>query len=189
MISWLVFSVGAILSLVLSIIVNYSKIHICGTFLIFIVALTIIIAINGIVATIVAKCLPDKIFNKDNKFFSPNAKEIKFYNKIKIKDWKDKTIEWGKLNGFSKSKIQNPNDPEYINKFIFECNKGYLVHFISLFAAVLIFFVVPKIYILPMALPMFVTSFILNYIPIMILRYNVYRLKTVLKYIERHNNA
>lgn len=185
MISWIIFGVGAVLSLSLSVIVNYSKMTIFQTSLIFIVALVIIIAINGVVALIVSKCLPEKCFNKDCKFYSPSAREIKFYNKLKIKSWKDKTLEWGKLNGFSKSKLEEPKDPEYIEKFIFECNKGYLVHFVSLFAAALIFFVVPQTYILPMALPMFITSFILNYTSIMILRFNVHRLKTVLRYVER----
>lgn len=187
MISWIIFFVGAIFSFVFSVGVNAGIMSVGQILLIFVVALIIICLVNGITATICCKCLPNKLFNKDNRFYSTGRKEFNFYNKINIKSWKDKTLEWGELNGFSKDKIEKPKDPDYINRFILECNKGFLGHLVSLFVAGIIFLVVPKIFVLPMALPMFITSFVLNCIPIMILRYNVYRLKTVLKFIERHN--
>ena len=186
MISWIIFFVGAIFSFVFSVSANAGIMNVGQILLIFIVALIIICLVNGTTAIICSKYLPNKYFN-NNLFYCPTKKEYNLYNKFGIKKWKDKTLEWGELNGFSKDRIERPKDPEYIKRFILECNKGFLTHFVSLFTAGIIFLVVPKMYILPMALPMFITSFLLNFIPIMILRYNSYRLKTVLKFIERHN--
>jgi hypothetical protein len=69
-----------------------------------------------------------------------------------------------------------------------EINKGFLTHFVSVFMSALIFVVVPRTFRLSMALPMFITSFLLNLMPIMILRYNIPRLKTLLRYLQKHNN-
>lgn len=186
MISWIIFFVGAIFSFIFSVGANAGIMSIGQILLIFFIGLAIICLVNGITATICCKCIPNKFFDKDSKFYSTSKKEFEFYNKINIKSWKDKTLEWGELNGFSKDRIEKPKDPEYIKRFILECNKGFLAHLVSLFTAGIIFIIVPKMYILPMSLPMFITSFLLNVIPILILRYNVYRLKTVLKYVERH---
>ena len=186
MISWIIFILGTIVSTTLGFIVNKPSFTIWQILFIFVIALIILVCLNAICAIICAKILPNKMYN--NKIFIPGKKEITLYNKLNIKAWKDKTIEWGKLNGFSKSKIENPKDPEYIKKFILECKKGFLGHFTSLFFAGFIFLFVPKSLVLPMALPMFITSFILNYIPIMILRYNSHRLSTLLRFLERNQN-
>jgi len=186
MISWIIFILGTIVSTTLGYFCCKPSFAIWQILVIFIIALIILVCLNAICAIICAKILPNKMYN--NKMFNPGKKEIALYNKLNIKAWKDKTIEWGKLNGFSKSKIENPKDPEYIKKFILECKKGFLGHFTSLFIAGFIFLCVPKSLILSMALPMFITSFILNYIPIIILRYNSHRLSTLLRFIERNQN-
>lgn len=187
MISWIIFMVGVVLSIGLGYVVNLSILAFWQVLVIFIVALVVLIALNAVCAIISAKVLPDKVYNSQNKFFIPGKAEIKFYNRLSIKKWKDKTAEWGKLNGFSKKNIENPKDPQYIKKFILECNKGYLGHFSSIIVSTLVLICVPKCLILPMALPMFITAFLLNYIPIMILRYNVSRLNSLLRFAERNN--
>ena len=186
MISWIIFILGTIVSTTLGYFCCKPSFAIWQILIIFIIALIILVCLNAICAIICAKILPNKMYN--NKMFNPGKKEIALYNKLNIKAWKDKTIEWGKLNGFSKSRIENPKDPEYVKKFILECNKGFLGHFTSLFIAGFIFLCVPKPLVLPMALPMFITSFILNLLPITILRYNSHRLSTLLRFIERNQN-
>ena len=186
MISYLIFIIGVIFSIGLGYIFNINTFTFWQILLIFITALAILLIINALSALICSKWLPNKIFNNKSKFFTPSKTECKFYNKLNIKNWKDRTIEWGKLNGFSKKKIENPKDPEYIKKFILECNKGYLTHFTSIIISLLLFICVPKTLILPMALPMYITCFILNYIPIIILRYNTNRLNTLLRFAERN---
>lgn len=185
MISWIIFTIGVIVSIGLATITNINNFAFWQILVIFIAALAILILLNAICAIFCSKVLSNKAFDSKNKFYIPSKAEIKFYNKIHIKKWKDKTLEWGKLNGFSKKNVEQPKDPEYIKKFILECNKGYLTHFTSLFIPALLFLCVPKTLILPMALPMFITSFLINYMSVAILRYNTDRLNTLLKFIER----
>lgn len=186
MISWIIFFIGVVTSIVLGYLTNLTTFVFWEILVIFIASLAILLLLNAICAILCSKLLPDKLFNREKKFFTPSKRECNLYNKLKIKKWKDKTVEWGKLNGFSKKNIENPKDPEYIKKFILECNKGYLTHLLSLFVAGFLFLCVPKSLILSMALPMFITSFIINLMPIAILRYNTNRLNTLLKFTERN---
>lgn len=146
------------------------------------------IAINGFIATLCSKWLPDSWFSDKFKFYQVSKKECRFYEKLGIKKWKDKTAELGFLNGFRKNKFADPNNPEYIKKFILETNKGFLNHFISLFISFLAIFILPIKFWLPLGLPIAITSFILNIIPVAILRYNMPRLQVMLKYAERKQN-
>ncbi len=189
MISWIIFFLGVIVSISLGYFTTINIFAFWQILVIFTSALIILIAINAMCAIICCKWLPNKLYNPESKFFSPSKSEYNFYKKIGVKVWKDKTVEWGKLNGFSKSKIEDPKNPEYINKFILECNKGFLSHLTSVFLALLLFLCVPKTLILSMALPMYITSFLLNYIPIIILRYNVCRLKSLLMYAKRNKKT
>ncbi len=188
MISLIILLIGIVFTNVLNIYLFWGQIAVWKVLLYFLFAFVIIIAVNAFFATFCCKWLPDSWFNKDSKFYSPSKKECKFYEKLGIKTWKDRTFEFGILNGFRKNKVLEPNNPSYINQFIIECNKGYLTHLISMFAGAIVFLTVPIKLMLPMALPIFLTGFILNLIPTMILRYNVPRLKTLLKYTERKIN-
>ena len=188
MISWIIFIIGSFISISLSYLTSLNSFSFMQIILFFTIELIIIILLNTLCALFFAKWLPDELFNKKFKLFNPGKKEIALYNKLHIKNWKDHTVEWGKLNGFSKSKIENPKDPEYVKKFIMECNKGFLAHFTSLFVAGFIFVFVPDVFIFTMALPMFITSLVLNLLPILILRYNTHRLNTLLRFLERNKN-
>jgi len=185
MISWIIFILGVISSISLGYFTNMDNFAFWQFIVIFVTALAILLVLNAICALICSKVLPNKLFNNQSKFFTPGKFEYNLYKKLGVRTWKDKTAEWGKLNGFSKNKIEEPKNPEYIKRFILECNKGYLTHLSSILLSIILFFCVPKVLVLPMALPMFVTSFLLNSIPIAILRYNVVRLKTLLLYAER----
>lgn len=143
------------------------------------------VAINGLVAIIFCKVLPKKWFKSDSRFFNPSKRECGFYEKLGIKKWKDMNIDLGKLNGFKKDKLEN--SPEYIERFILETNMGFIEHFTSLFVSVFAMFMLPIKFWLPMGLPIVITSLILNIIPIMILRYNMPRLKTMLKFSLRNS--
>ncbi len=152
------------------------------------VAILGMIAINGIIAILCCKILPNKLFDAKHKIYRVSKKECKFYEKLGIKKWKDKTAEYGRLNNFKKDKITEPNNPEYIKRFILENNKGFLTHFISALLSFPAIFIMPVRFWLPMALPIAITSFILNIIPLMILRYNSPRLNTMLKFLERKSS-
>ena len=62
-------------------------------------------AIDGLFAIIVNK-MPNKWFGVYNKHFQVSKKTTRFYEKLKIKKWKDKVWELGGLGGFRKNKIK-----------------------------------------------------------------------------------
>ena len=142
------------------------------------------IAIDGLFAFIVNK-LPNKWFDEKNKHFVVSKRAVKFYEALKIRKWKDKVIELGGLGGFRKNKLREPDDPEYIKRFIIECNKGIVTHRIGYFVGFLGVFLFPLKYALVIGIPVAVVNLILNILPTMILRYNVPKLTVVLKRLER----
>ena len=77
---------------------------------------------------------PDKWYKKENKLFRVYKWEKRFYEKIKIKSWKDIIpIGAGPFGvGFKKDKIYNKNDISYLNKFYAESCKAEVMHFLSL---------------------------------------------------------
>lgn len=142
-----------------------------------------VIAVNGLIAIVVCKLFPNKWFCR--KFYQPSKNECKFYEKIKIRAWKDHILELGALNGFRKNKLTNPNSIEYLEKFILENNKGFLTHFLSIFMAILPLFALPTNLWLPMLLPIALTNFILNFMPMAVLRYNIPRLNIAIRFSKR----
>ncbi|MBR6778873.1 MAG: hypothetical protein IKM43_01800 [Clostridia bacterium] len=187
MISLIIFLFAFVAIYVLNLVVFNNVLSVWTITWIYLVAVVGIIAINGVVAVLCAKFMPDKWFEGNKKFYNPSKKECRFYEKLGVKKWKDKTAELGALNSFRKNNIKSPNDPEYIKKFIVETNKGFLNHFVSLFVSIACIFIMPIKFWLPMALPIAVTSFVLNLIPVVILRYNMPRLQIMLKFAERKN--
>ena len=182
MISLIIFFVGVIVTFACSLIFISSM----DWWLICVVAVVAIIgmiAINGFIAIVFCKWLPKKWFAKDSKFFNATKKECAFYDKLKIKKWKDKTLDLGKLNGFKKNKVEN--NSEYIERFILENNMGFVTHFASAILGSFAFLILPINFWLPMGVPIVITSLILNVIPVMILRYNMPRLRTMMRFNQR----
>lgn len=130
------------------------------------------IAIQGIIATIVNH-LPDRLFTHDKKLFKISKKERSFYEKIKIRAWKDKVWELGGLGGFRKNKIADPNNPDYLLKFVVESNKGVTDHVVGIILGFAVIFVLPLKYALVIGVPVALTNVILCIMPTMILRYNI----------------
>lgn len=141
--------------------------------------------IDGIIAFIWKK-MPNKWFGVDAKISMVGDKEIAFYNKIKVKDWKESVWELGGMGGFSKKSIINPSDPEYIKLFIIESNKGVVEHFVSCFGGFLCIFLFPLKYALVIGVPVAIVNTILNILPIFVLRYNIPKLKVILKRATRN---
>lgn len=150
------------------------------------------IAISGTFSFITER-LPDKMFYPDKKIMQVTKKEQKFYDKLKIKKWKDKVWELGALGGFRKNKVKDPNSPEYILKFITEAGKGMLGHIFNITFSWLVIFVLPLKYALRIGLPIAIVGIVLNLLPTLILRYNIPKLKIAYKRAcliqERANNT
>ncbi len=141
-------------------------------------------ALDGIIASIINK-MPDKLFAVNNPLYTVSETEKKLYKKLKVRSWKDKVWELGGLGGFSKKNLANPNNPEYIEKFIIECNKGVLTHRLSYPIGFLPMLFIPNVCALTIALPVAVVNLFLNILPTLALRYNTPKLRAMLKRMNR----
>jgi hypothetical protein len=143
-------------------------------------------AFDGLIAIIINK-MPDGWFGVDNPLYKVSKWERKLYKKLKVRLWKDKVWELGGLGGFSKKKLQKPEDPEYIEKFIIECNKGMVTHRLSYPIGFLAMLTLPNVSALTIALPVAVVNLFLNILPTLALRYNTPMLASVLSRLKRKN--
>ena len=143
--------------------------------------------LDGIVAIIVNK-LPDSLFGIDNPHFEVSKKEINIYKRLRIRQWKDKVWELGGLGGFSKKNLKEPKNPEYIERFIVESNKGVATHRLSYPIGFLAMLTVKGKAKYTIALPIALVNLFLNVLPTMVLRYNTPMLKSLLKRLKRNNS-
>lgn len=143
------------------------------------------IVIDSIFATIVRWLLPKKWFSKDKKFFIAGKKESRFYEKIGIKKWKEKVLELGAVTNFRKNKIAEPNNNDYIERYIVEANYGIIVHLACIIFGFAVIFVYPLKYCLCFGVPVAIVNTVLNLLPLFILRYNLKKLHSLYKYNER----
>lgn len=145
-------------------------------------------ALDGLVAILINK-LPDKWFGVDNRLYYVSKAEEKLYRRLKVRLWKDKVWELGGLGGFSKKNLKDPSSPEYIEKFIIECNKGVLTHRLSYPIGFLAMLTLPDVCAFTIALPISVVNLFLNILPTLVLRFNTPLLKSVLVRRKRKAEA
>ena len=145
-------------------------------------------ALDGLIAIIINKT-PDKFFAVNNPLYSVSETEKNLYKKLKVRNWKDKVWELGGLGGFSKKNLANPNSPEYIEKFIIECNKGVLTHRLSYLIGFLPMLFIPNVCALTIALPVAMVNLFLNILPTLALRNNTPKLHAMLKRMNRNRKA
>jgi len=137
------------------------------------------IIIDLILAGII-HAMPEKWFSHDKKFFCVGKRERKFYDKLAIKKWKDKVLELGAIGGFRKNKLKDSNDPDYLNLFLVESNKGIVIHISNIILGFLVVFCIPLKNIWVISVPVAIVNAFLGLLPIFILRYNVPKLKAAL---------
>ncbi len=142
-------------------------------------AAVLAMAVNGLTATI-CRLLPTKCANAEKKIFRVSAKEKKFYEKIKIRKWKDKVPEIGQFTGFRKNKLDDPKSVEYLDRFLLETAYGEIGHFTSFFTSFLILLLFPIYELwLAVAIPVAVVAALFNIPSFVILRYNSYKLRVL----------
>ena len=140
-------------------------------------AVSIVVAIDAITAT-VSRLLPKKCANHEKKIFRVSAKEKKFYEKLKIRKWKDRVPEIGQFTGFRKNKLVDPKSVEYLDRFLLEACYGEIGHFFSCifgFLTLAFFFVSPLWQ--AIAIPVCTVNVFMNLPSLFILRYNSYKLE------------
>ena len=145
-------------------------------------------ALDGMIAIIINK-MPDRFFGVNHPLYTVSETEKNFYKKIKVRNWKDKVWELGGLGGFSKKNLDTPNSPEYIERFIIECNKGVLTHRLSYPIGFLPMVFIPNICAFTIALPVAMVNLFLNILPTIVLRYNTPKLKALLQRMNRKSKV
>ena len=148
-----------------------------------------VIVVDLILGLIIRRFLPAKWFSVDKKLYSASKKEGKFYDKLKIKKWKDKVLELGQLTNFSKKKIADPNSAEYIERYIVEANYGVAIHLSNIILGFLIIFLFPLRVWLYYGFPVGVVNAFLSYLPLIILRYNLPKLHALYKFNTTRKNT
>ncbi len=141
-------------------------------------------ALDGLIAIVINK-MPDKWFDVDNPMYKVSEREKQLYKKLNVRMWKDKVWELGGLGGFSKKTLLEPNDPQYIKRFIIECNKGVLTHRLSYPIGFLPMVFIPNICAFTVAMPVAAVNLVLNIMPTLALRYNTPKLQAMFARMNR----
>ena len=151
-------------------------------YIIFTLALTIIVILVDALVAIIIRKMPEKWFQKDKGIFRTSEAELKFYNFLRVQKWKNYVPELGSFTGFHKNHVANPFDNEYIARFILEARYGIAIHFYSVPASFLILLLDWRMYSgqsniwLTIALPVAVINAILIVLPAFVLKHNLPRL-------------
>ena len=149
--------------------------------LILIVGLAVVIEflidliISGLVSIFPAKTYVG--FKKKYKW------EKKFYEKLGVKVWKD-YVPIGKgplLIGMDKSKIEKPNDINFLHKLMDECLRAEVMHFLSMFLGFFLILIFPIKYALIISLPVAIVNMFLQLLPFIVQRYNLPKLEVLLE--------
>ena len=145
--------------------------------LINIVCMAVIFAfIIDMIVSAIVMVLPSGI----NKPFRKVYKwEKNFYNKLKIKSWKD-YIPIGRgpiFIGMKKDSVYNPKDLHYLHKLIDECYRAEIMHLISMFMGFGVLLILPKEVMLIVSLPVCIVNMFLQYLPFIVQRYNIPKLE------------
>lgn len=144
------------------------------------------IAIDGILAAIVRRLFPEKWFAIDKKVFCATKKEMRFYEKIGIKAWKEKVLELGIFTSFSKKEVSQPHNNDYVARYILEANYGIVCHLADvIIGSACVIFCCPVNLWLTVGIPVAGVNAVLNALPIFILRYNLPKLHVLYKFNQR----
>ena len=166
----IIFFVGFILSLTNAL---WGVFDVNALYVILWVVLSILLSIliDGLVALLI-RFIPEKKFNPFNNYFKERKNERKFYEKLKIRVWKDNIPQLDvKLKYFDKSKVVEKPTSDYFMKFIVETCMGEIMHVIAIFTAPLLLLMMPSMFILTIGLPVMIVNILLQIPPIMTQRY------------------
>lgn len=145
----------------------------------FTVLATVAVVILDAVTATVSRLLPAKWLPEKAKVFCVSAKEKRFYEKLRIRKWKDKIPEIGHFTGFRKNELGDVKSLAYIERFLLESRYGEVGHFFSCIVGVLIVLPFPFLpaYWWAISLPVAIVNAFLNLPSLFILRYNSYKLE------------
>ena len=142
-------------------------------------AVLCVVLIDALVAT-AARLLPKSFADHEKKIFQVSAKEKRFYEKLKIRKWKDKVPEIGQFTGFRKNKLESPRSVEYVDRFLLEACYGEIGHFFSAVFGFILLLLSPSTHIWgTLAFGVAFINLLLNLPSLFILRYTTYKLRVL----------
>lgn len=145
----------------------------------------LVIVIDALTATF-ARLLPARFAEHTKRVFRVSAREKGFYERIRIRQWKDRIPELGHFTGFRKNKIAEPKDEAYLQRFLMEICYGEIGHFFSCFTGFGTVFVCLRVKTwVQIALCVSAVNAVLNVLPLFVLRYNSYKLRILLKQTQK----
>lgn len=148
-----------------------------------------IVCLPALAISVLVRFVPKGVYNPNNKLFNVRKKENNFYEKLKIRKWKEKVPEAGKLGGFKKDKLASPKDPEYLRKFLVESCIAEAIHSLSIwwgiFSLIFVNMCLPKEAIFRLGLPLVFFNALVHIMPVMIQRYIRPKLMRALEHVQR----
>jgi hypothetical protein len=143
---------------------------------------------DGAVALII-RMTPDRLYGIDNPLFHVTKREREMYKRLRVRLWKDKVWELGGIGGFSKRSMTSTSDPEYVKRFIVECNRGVATHRLSYPVGFVAMLTLNGVCVLTVALPVAFVNLFLNILPTLVLRYNTPKLKNLYERLRKKNKT
>lgn len=134
--------------------------------------------IDGICALFV-HLLPNKLFEPHKKAFNVSERKLKFYQKLGVRKWKEHVPDLGQFANFKKNKIDQPFNVKYMHKFLVENCYGDMIHLVSAFMGFFIVIFPPIDLAFSIALPIALINFVINYMPVIIQRFNRPKLMSI----------
>ena len=141
------------------------------------------------VAALAIRLTPDRLYPAESPRYRVSGWEKKLYLKLGVRAWKDHIPDLGGIGGFSKKRLQSPDDPAYIEKYVIECHKGVLTHRLCYPLGLLVMLTLPGLCALTIGLPVAVINLVLNALPTMALRYNTPMLLRMLQRMRQKQTA
>ncbi len=168
--------------------VGFELTYLLQAFLNVVISVAAVFVIDAIFALAARRLIPERLLSPYSRISVVTKAERDLYNKLKIKSWKDYIPELGGFTSFSKSELKSTSDAEYLKRFILEINCGVLGHAAGavfgfavclvpcFYGGVVLFPSMPSVWI-----PTAAVNFVLNILPIFILRYTEYTLVRLCK--------
>ena len=90
-----------------------------GVLLTVTVSTVAVIALDGLEAFLIRR-LPERWFSREKTLFAVSRRECRLWCALGVRRWKNHIPELGQLSGFRKNKVYEPQNNQYVARFLME---------------------------------------------------------------------
>ncbi len=155
-----------------------------GVLLTVTVSTVAVIALDGLEAFLIRR-LPERWFSRERRIFAVSRRECRLWRAFGVRRWKPIIPELGQFSGFRKNKVYEPQNNDYVARYLMECNYGVVIHLLNALTGPLIVFLCPLRIAPAIGLPVALVNAVLSLLPFMTLRYNTPKLEALYTLNER----